>query len=345
MINLIFPWVIVLIFLSFITTLIKSPWFKGKLGETWTRIIGKINLDKKIYHQIHDVTLPAEDGTTQIDHIIISKFGIFVIETKNMSGWIFGDQYSQTWTQTKNKQKYKFQNPLRQNHKHIKVLKNILAIDESKIFSIIAFVGDAKLKTELPENVTVGSDYVRYIRSKNTPIIKEHDIEEIIERIEKNRLERSFKTEKQHIEYLEKKFTNSEKKGNVYMKKAILKIVIILALFAGMTEVLKNKTKPTPTPDLRKEIKAEIKKTEEPNTAKIPQSSEFGILKLSAHTDTFLTLYDQNNSKKILSIELKKGKLEEVEIKKGYYTAEILQTGKRKIQSVSFIGNIGNLDL
>jgi len=47
-------------------------------------------LDKSRYHLIKNVTLPTEDGTTQIDHILISEFGVFVVETKNMKGWTFG---------------------------------------------------------------------------------------------------------------------------------------------------------------------------------------------------------------------------------------------------------------
>lgn len=98
---------------------------------------GEKNLDEKIYTQIHNVTLRTDDGTTQIDHIILSKFGIFVIETKNMSGWIFGDKFSSFWTQVKNvEEKNKFQNPLHQNYKHIKELQKIVEIDESNFFRL-----------------------------------------------------------------------------------------------------------------------------------------------------------------------------------------------------------------
>lgn len=62
------------------------PWFKGMLGEFVINVSAKLFLDKKQYHLIKNVTLPTEDGTTQIDHIIVSKFGVFVVETKNMTG-------------------------------------------------------------------------------------------------------------------------------------------------------------------------------------------------------------------------------------------------------------------
>ncbi len=91
------------------------------MGEAFVNSAIKRKLDKTKYHLIKDVTLPTVDGTTQVDHIIVSKFCIFVIETKNMKGWIFGGERQKTWTQSIYKNKNKFQNPLHQNYKHIKL--------------------------------------------------------------------------------------------------------------------------------------------------------------------------------------------------------------------------------
>lgn len=82
-----------------IVALVKSPWFKGVVGEAIVNLSAKLFLDKKKYHLVKNVTLPTEDGSTQIDHIIISKYGIFVVETKNMKGWIFGGPNQKMWTQ------------------------------------------------------------------------------------------------------------------------------------------------------------------------------------------------------------------------------------------------------
>jgi len=77
----------------------KTPWGKGIIGEFLVNISANLKLDKNKYHLIKNVTLPTEDGTTQIDHIIVSEYGIFVVETKNMKGWIFGDEKQKYWTQ------------------------------------------------------------------------------------------------------------------------------------------------------------------------------------------------------------------------------------------------------
>jgi len=51
------------------------------------------------YHQMNHVTLRMDDGTTQVDHILVSRFGVFVIETKHYTGYLFANEEGQTWTQ------------------------------------------------------------------------------------------------------------------------------------------------------------------------------------------------------------------------------------------------------
>jgi restriction system protein len=83
------------------------------------------------------VTLPTEDGTTQIDHVIVSRYGVFVIETKNLKGWIFGSPQQKTWTQKIYRHTTKFQNPLHQDYKHTQTLQAALELDPEKIFPVI----------------------------------------------------------------------------------------------------------------------------------------------------------------------------------------------------------------
>ena len=69
--------------LFFIVIILKSPWFKGWIGELQINLITKVFLDKNVYRLIKNVTLPTDGGTTQIDHVIVSRFGVFVVETKS----------------------------------------------------------------------------------------------------------------------------------------------------------------------------------------------------------------------------------------------------------------------
>ena len=93
---------------------------KGFDGELTGWLSKKLFLHGDIYRDFNNVTINANNGTTQIDQIIVSKFGIFVIEVKNLKGWIFGDEKTAKWTQVLYGKKYQFQNPLRQNFRHTK---------------------------------------------------------------------------------------------------------------------------------------------------------------------------------------------------------------------------------
>ncbi len=120
---------------------------KGLYGEFLTFLeLEKLNIQKKILTNIY---VPKEDGkTTEIDLVMITETGIYVIESKNYSGWIFGSENNKNWTQTlPNKQKYKFLNPIWQNKGHIKALENVLELNNDKICkSYIVFSERCTLK-------------------------------------------------------------------------------------------------------------------------------------------------------------------------------------------------------
>ena len=78
-INQLFSLLWYLIPLALLAGLLRSPWFKGVLGEFQVNLFLKLFLPKDKYHLIKNVTLPTEDGSTQIDHILVSKYGVFVI--------------------------------------------------------------------------------------------------------------------------------------------------------------------------------------------------------------------------------------------------------------------------
>jgi len=180
----------------------KSPWFKGFAGEMMVHFSAKIHLNKDKYHVLRNVTLPTIDGTTQIDHIIVSQYGVFVIETKNMKGWIFGGARQKTWTQKIFKYTKKFQNPLHQNYKHVETLKSLLELTDQQIFSVVAFVGNSTFKTEMPNNVINVPGLIRYIKSKDRQVILSTDVPMIVSKIEAERLAPSRETTKAHIKHV-----------------------------------------------------------------------------------------------------------------------------------------------
>jgi restriction system protein len=191
-----------LIPLFFLIAFLKSPFMKGILGEFMVNLAARLFLDKKIYKLFKNVTLPTEDGTTQIDHVIVSRYGIFVIETKNMKGWIFGSPQQKTWTQKIYWHTSKFQNPLHQNYKHTQTLQSALAIDPDKVFSLVVFVGDSTFKTPMPDNVVYAGGYIRFIKSKTQPILSDGEVLAIGNKIASGRLKPSIRTNRDHVKHV-----------------------------------------------------------------------------------------------------------------------------------------------
>lgn len=148
---------------------------KGWFGEKKTAFKLWLWLDGKIYQRFHDLIISGNNGTTQIDHLLISPFGLFIIETKNYKGWIFGSESQPKWTHSLYKNKYSFQNPIRQTFRQKKVLSEFLGIDESTVHTIVYFVGDCKFKTRLPANV-MKSGLRRYIKRFTIRILSIEDV-------------------------------------------------------------------------------------------------------------------------------------------------------------------------
>ncbi|MGR5428242.1 NERD domain-containing protein [Vibrio harveyi] len=192
--------------LLIIVSVFKSRWLKGVFGEFLVnRLLSK--LPESDYTLIKDVTLPTSDGTTQIDHIVVSKYGVFVVETKNMKGWIFGSARQKQWTQKIYRHSSKFQNPLHQNYKHIKALETLLGCSEEHLHSVIVFIGDSTFKTEMPPNVTYARGSIRYIQQFNEIVFSDKDYARLTESINQIKLKRGIITDLKHRKHVKEVVT------------------------------------------------------------------------------------------------------------------------------------------
>lgn len=124
-------------------------------GDTGENIIEYNLINLPFYKKIlRNLYIPYNGGTSEIDLIMITEFGIYVIESKNYSGWIFGSEKNKNWTVSYNKNtKEKLYNPIWQNNSHIKALTKYLQITDNGINSLIIFGGGAELK-KVPQNTT-----------------------------------------------------------------------------------------------------------------------------------------------------------------------------------------------
>jgi hypothetical protein len=233
------PVMLVSILVLSVLYFLKSSWFKGFAGEMLVHISAKIHLNREKYHILRNVTLPTADGTTRIDHIIVSEYGVFVIETKNMKGWIFGGAHQKTWTQKIFKYMNEFQNPLHQNCKHVETLKSILELNDQQIFSIVVFVGSSTFKTEMPDNVINRPELIRYIKSKDQQVILSTDVQMILSKIESERLVPSRETTMAHIDHIEQIV---EKKQNSDFSRKYRLTAAILSTDDELSQIIDTET-------------------------------------------------------------------------------------------------------
>lgn len=197
--DLIVAIILILLPIVLVIRYLRSAGFKGKVGESKVKVSGELWLPSGIYHAIHDLTLPTPRGTTQIDHVYVSKYGIFVVETKNYQGWIFGSAHQKQWTQVIYGDKFKLLNPLIQNYGHIRAVQATLNVAPEIIHSVVVFTGDSKFKTPMPPNVTKGRKFAKYIKSFKTVVLSEQEVHGIVQRLQTGSFERGGKTNRQHV--------------------------------------------------------------------------------------------------------------------------------------------------
>lgn len=152
-------WVIVL------TCVVAMPWRgsltkQERLGREAEQQLARLlrqSLPDDCQHYRNLVLHSDRGDLTEIDHLVLSPQGVFVIEVKNFQGFIMGHEFQPTWTQSMFGNKTTFQNPLRQNYKHTQAVAALLQLDEQQastmIHSVIAFGRRGTLKTNTPSMV------------------------------------------------------------------------------------------------------------------------------------------------------------------------------------------------
>ena len=191
--------VIVLTVLAFASLLRRLPSVRGKRGES--RIARKLGrLEKDYYTVLNDLLISTPTGTSQIDHVVLSRSGIHVIETKNSSGWIHGGEGSGQWTQSIYRTKNRFTNPVKQNWAHVRALKQVLSeLGDIPIYPIVVFAGSAELKNVNSKSpVVYGSDLLETIRKNQEFSLSQDQVREIEEKLVQSNMKDRF-SKKAHI--------------------------------------------------------------------------------------------------------------------------------------------------
>ena len=191
---------------------------KGAKGES--RVARKLKrLRGDEFKVFNDVLISTKHGSSQIDHVVISIYGIFVIETKHYSGWIHGNEKSKQWTQTIYKKKTKFRNPVRQNWSHVYALKEVLPESKKVAYHpIVVFSGKAELKNVNSDTpVIYTQQLLRTIKdNRRKPVLSIDQVDHFTERLNQV-IKQSRISNKAH---------NRQIKTNIRQKKLLEKKLI-----------------------------------------------------------------------------------------------------------------------
>lgn len=173
---------------------------KGKIGELKVASL-LFFLPKDKYIVLNDLFFKFGDHTTQIDHLVISVFGLFVIETKNYKGWIFGSSSKERWTQNIWGNKYSLFNPIFQNESHIRFLKrNFKEINSISnfIYPVVVFLKANRLVLYGDcDCVLWGSELNKYIHNFKSEVLSREYCEQLAALLLKNNI-RNKKVRRQH---------------------------------------------------------------------------------------------------------------------------------------------------
>ena len=155
-----------------------SAEIKGKIGEQIVaNLLAKLPNDQ--YHVMNDVLIEIGKTSSQIDHIVVSQYGIFVIETKNYAGIVLGQEDDYRWTQVIGENRRWFYSPLKQNERHMQVIERCIKRTFDEFVPVVVFSRNCDLKVNTKSPVLYADTMLDYIRSYDRPIYSKEKMAEI----------------------------------------------------------------------------------------------------------------------------------------------------------------------
>lgn len=201
--------IIIAVILLIIFRVYKSK-IKGYIGEK--KVSKKLSkLNKKKYKVINNLLLKTAKGSTQIDHVVISIYGVFVIETKNYKGIIRGSEYDDNWIQILFNKRENLRNPIKQNNGHIKAIKDIIPqLKYKNINSIIIFTKRAKLNVNTETKVAYCNKVNKIIKKNKQKEFTIEEVNNIYEKLMKLNID-SMRERKVHVKNVKRNIKFAEK--------------------------------------------------------------------------------------------------------------------------------------
>jgi restriction system protein len=161
------------------------------------------------FRRYSGLIVPDERGTTEVDEIFVTPAGVFVVEKKDFGAWIYGNEDDEDWTAVyPNREKYSFQNPIRQNYRHIKALESFLRTTRSVFSSIVVFSPRSRFMTALPPHVLT-SDHVGFVRSRGDVVLSPEEFDRICANLDTLKATSDIDSFDRHVNQLHERFEST----------------------------------------------------------------------------------------------------------------------------------------
>lgn len=204
-------WIVPLLLLI---VFIASPRFRGDIAESRVRRILAQGLDKRHYTILNDRVLPLGGGTIDIDHIVVSKFGIFVIDSLQARGWVSGTEVQDRWKESSLGRTRRFDNPVYRNRLQAQALSKLLEMPPRVFHHMVVICGHKGFKGDCPPSVVAPEKLIRRMRSKGEHLLDDQQAARALTGIEAARL---------------------KARGGFFVDRvAVLKGALVLVLLAGL---------------------------------------------------------------------------------------------------------------
>ena len=187
--------------------LLERPAYRGWWGEYKVNFMLRLCLSghyRVFSNAIYRGKVPGE--STQIDHVVVSRYGIFVLETKCLKGTIHADpNCAAYWLQVVGRRKYRVQNPLTQNYAHVKAVQKVTGVHAQKIHSYAVMAGPARFAQRMPERVFSLWGVIRQIQSYTAPVFTREHVEAIVRSLERRRIRGGYWAARRHVQGLKRR--------------------------------------------------------------------------------------------------------------------------------------------
>jgi hypothetical protein len=191
-----------------------TPRFQGQMGARQIRRLLSAALEKHLYTALHGVRLPSGGGSREIDHLLVSQFGIFIIENQHTDGWISGSKVQDRWRRKGWRGYSRFPNPVHQARLKKECVQQLLGLPASKFHTLVIFSGHKGFKTDMPDNVLGVDRMIARIRSKSQKLLSPDQAAQALRSINEARL--------------------TLRSGPVISRWQLLRFVLTFVLLAGL---------------------------------------------------------------------------------------------------------------